>query len=512
MERKTRTSYVIKNVSIGFILQVLTFVVTFGSRTVFIRLLGNDYLSVSGLFSNIITLLSFTELGIGSAVVYCLYKPIAENDYGKINALLNLFKKVYEVISFVVIILGLSIIPFLRYLVTETPDIKESIIIIYILYVMNTVVSYVYTYKKSLLIADQKNYIVSIFQQAIHIFQILLQIIFLILTQNYILYLIIQIVCTLLTNIATSIYVDIKYVNIKNSRPIDVTITEKHGIVENVKSIFMYKVGSIVLNGTDNIIISLVLKTAYVGISSNYALVINAINTILMQAINGISASIGNHTICSDKKSQEDVFTQLNIVCVMVYTFCGVCLAVLLNPLILVWLGTEYLLDIDVVLSLVLSFYVLGVNMIPSSYRVSMGLFKQVKIFPLLASLINIILSVAMGKWIGLTGVFLATSIARFTCFTLVDSRMIYNSGFEVSSKKYYFNYFIHFIVFLFTYLITEYVVSLVQYGGVVGLSVKSLVCALVSSIIILIIYSRTSALRKLARRLISLFNVHQKC
>ena len=492
MEKSSRTVNTFKNMFISLILYGISYVAVFVARTFFVRILGNDYLSISGLFTNVITLVSFSELGLGAASVFCLYKPIAEKDYSKINALLRFFGNLYKIVAGITILLGIILLPFLP-LMVDMEDLSFSQVylrLVYILFIINTAVSYILVQKKLFLTADQKNYIANIIQQIIHVIQLVLQTVFLVATHNYIGYLIIQIVCTFLTNFITSCYVDKKYPDImRNNHSEEINPEQRKEISQNITSIFFYKIGAVILNGTDNIIISAFIKTLLVGLCSNYTLVINAVNSVAMQCFNGIGASIGNHTLKASKKDQELVFRELDLFCVIVFTFCSVCLSVLLNVLIPVWLGENYKLDQGTVFALVFAFYITGVNQIPSLYRTSLGLFKDARFYPLFAAASNIILSIALAKLIGVSGVFWATAIVRFVFFTLIDSRLTYKKGFEMSPTLYYLKYCLRIAVFLIIYFIASVAVAYNKIPGITGLLISVIICVTITTICLVIAY-----------------------
>lgn len=507
MKESSRTANTFKNMVISLILYAISYVAVFISRTFFVRILGNDYLSISGLFTNVITLVSFTELGLGSASVFCLYQPIADKDYIKIRSLLSFFGNLYKGVALITLVLGGILIPFLPYLV-DMEDMSFThhyLIVVYMLFIINTSASYIFVQKKLFLTADQKNYIANTIQQTVHIIQLVIQTLFLVFTHNYIGYLIIQIICTIITNVVISKYVERKYRELLSSKNIyPIEKNEKKNIAQNIGSIFFYKIGAVILNGTDNIIVSVFVKTIFVGLCSNYTLVINAINSVIMQCFNGIGASIGNHTINAAKEEQEKVFCQLDIFCVVVYSFCSVCLAVLLNRLIFNWFGKDYLLSQVTVLSLVLAFYVTGVNQIPSLYRTSLGLFKNARFFPLLAAISNIVLSIILSKVMGLSGVFWATSIVRFLFFTLVDSRLTYVKGFEMSPIKYYVKYLYRVIVLVVTYFLVENILKLISISSMsIGeLILHTCICVCITALCLLAAYSWNEEFKLLLKRL----------
>ena len=240
-----------KNVSINMVTalfcQVVNLCLNFVSRTYFIQALGAEYLGVNGLFSNVLSILSFAELGIGNALVFSMYKPLAVGDHQKLTSLMALYKKAYRIIALVVAVTGLLYIPFMEYTIKDHPNIPENLYIIYLLFLCNTVVSYLVVYKKSIITADQKNYIVLIASEIPHIIQIVAQIAVLIIYHSFIGFLVIQIAFTFVGNLACAIIANKKYPYILN-KPDPLDKEERSEIFRNIRSMAMYKFGSIILN------------------------------------------------------------------------------------------------------------------------------------------------------------------------------------------------------------------------------------------------------------------------
>lgn len=506
MSQNSRIQNAIKNVGVAGILQILTLILSFVSRTFFVRLLGNDYLSCEGLFSNILTILSFSELGIGSAIIYSLYKPIANNDYKQICKLMNLFRTAYRYIALFITIVGMALIPFLDILISDVPDIKESITLLYCLFLANTVASYIFGYKRTFLIANQENYIVLLVQQVINIFKIGIQIWFLYLTHDYILFLLVSIFCTLTTNIITTVITDRKYPWLNHHKEEKLTKSERTPIFANISAIVQYKLGSVVLNGTDNIIISVVLKTALVGLVSNYNLILNAVNTIANQACGGLQATIGNYNVSTDANGRYKIFRQLYFISFWVFGFCAISLANLLTPFVGgVWLGEQYSLPFDVVIALALSFYVNFINIIPSTYRSTMGYFKEARLCPLYAAGLNVILSVILAKWIGLSGIFFATAISRFFTFNIVDPYHVFRKAFERSEWIYFKQFFIYFGILVLSFLLSNVCVRNINGTGWFVFAVKLVVNCLACNFVFLICFFRTNVFRETVQTLLNI-------
>lgn len=472
----------LQNASIAFLLQIVNILTIFFVRTVFIQQLGNDYLALNGLLLNIVSLLSFAELGIGNAIIFSLYEPIAKNNAIKITALMRLFKYVYKWIRIIILLLGVVVIPFIDGLINGIYVI-ENYKVIFILFLLNTYVSYCFSYKKSLLIADQKNYIVALIHQAMVFLQSIAQYIILLYYQNYIVYLIIHIIVTFLINGMTSLYVDREYNYLKNKTS-SLDKREFLQIISNIKNIFFYKIGAIILNSTDNILISYLISTALVGLYSNYSMVINALNSILMQVCNSISATIGNYNVVNSDKQNEEIFRIIFFLSFWVFGVSTICLMTLLNPFILMWLGEDYLLDYRTVIIISLVFYTTGINQIPSQYRTSFGIFRQAKYIPIIASILNLILSIYLGKIIGLNGIFLATIIAKLCTFNLIDPYLIYKKGFKIKSNSFYVTKIKYFVILIISLLCIFYLNSLIIFTNFWGFMFRVIVIFIITNIL----------------------------
>ena len=229
MDKKSRVGYTLKNTWIGAVSQIVSLIVSFILRTCFIYTLGNEYLSINGLFTNILTLLSFAELGIGASIVFSLYEPLANGDYPKIGKLVNLIGKAYNYVAIAVAVVGLCIMPFLPYIINDIHNV-ENINLLYVLFLLNSALSYVWGYKKSLLTADQKNYVVITIHLIILTIQTIVQILVLYLTRNFILFLCIMILSTVANNIASSLYVDRHYSYLKKYKKQQLEKEERKGV------------------------------------------------------------------------------------------------------------------------------------------------------------------------------------------------------------------------------------------------------------------------------------------
>ena len=493
MKQRSRTENSIINSAMSIVTQVLTVVLNFAVKTVFIKMLNDEYLGVNGLFTNIITMLSLADLGIGIAIPYSLYKPLAKKDEHKINVLMNFYKKVYTIIGIAVLLIGLSLTPFLGLIIKDIPKNVPHLSLIYILFVIHSASSYFFVYKKFLIDSDQKGYITS---RIIFTFSTLLsiiQIILLVTTKNYILFLLSSIILVIIQNIYISSKANKLYPFIKNKTDEKLEKEDMEGIKKNVSSLFIYKVGTVIMNGTDNIIISKFIGLIIVGFYSNYVLIINSITTVLNQIFNAITSSIGNLVVTTNKKRSKEVYDNLNFANFWLYALFGVCIIVLINPFINIWIGKKYVMGFSIVFLLVLNFYVLGMQSVTNSFRNAYGLFWIAKYRPIIMVIINIVISVVLVQFIGIEGVLIGTLISRLVTTAWLDPYIVHKYGFEISPKSYYFDYLKYLVIFIAISIILNYFVSMIAINNIFILILIAILVVIIVNVILVLLFFKTS-------------------
>lgn len=493
MKQRSRTENSIINSAMSIVTQVLTVVLNFAVKTVFIKMLSDEYLGVNGLFTNIITMLSLADLGIGIAIPYSLYKPLANKDEHKINVLMNFYKKVYTIIGIAVLLIGLSLTPFLGLIIKDIPKNVPHLSLIYILFVIHSASSYFFVYKKFLIDSDQKGYITS---RIIFTFSTLLsiiQIILLVTTKNYILFLLSSIILVIIQNIYISSKANKLYPFIKNKTDEKLEKEDMEGIKKNVSSLFIYKVGTVIMNGTDNIIISKFIGLIIVGFYSNYVLIINSITTVLNQIFNAITSSIGNLVVTTNKKRSKEVYDNLNFANFWLYALFGVCIIVLINPFINVWIGKKYVMGFSIVFLLVLNFYVLGMQSVTNSFRNAYGLFWIAKYRPIIMVIINIVISVVLVQFIGIEGVLIGTLISRLVTTAWLDPYIVHKYGFEISPKSYYIDYLKYLVIFIAISIILNYFVSMIAINNIFILILIAILVVISVNVILVLLFFKTS-------------------
>ncbi len=449
LKSKGRTKKAVLNISYNIINQIITLILSFISRSVFIWGFGVEYLGINGLFSDILSLLSMADLGFSTAMTYSYYKPLAENNYKKIAELTTFYKKVYNIIALAITLIGILLIPFLPILVNLEKDIP-NLNIYYLLSLSSVVVSYLCVYKTTVLSADQKGYIVTKVGIFTNILKTVLQIISIILWKNYILYLIIGTIVAIGNNIYAS-YIATKYYPYIKDNTSTISPKEKKSIFNNLGSVFLYKVSSVLLNATDNIIISTLIGTAMVGYYSNYLLLQTKITTIVSLIFTSMTASIGNLIVTEGKKKRYEIFQ-----CEQSLSFiiCGIivpCYVLLVNDFINVWLGSSYLLETPVIFAIGVNMYLSCVLQPLWSYREATGLYRKTKWIMVACAAINIVLSIILGEILGIFGVIIASAISRVVTYIWYEPHLLFNEYFDISEFKYYFQLILNiFLIVIF--------------------------------------------------------------
>lgn len=432
-----RIKHSVNNIIFGVLEQVVTILLTFVTRTVFIKVLDDRLLGVNGLFSNILSLLSIAELGFGSAIIYGMYKPIAENDTKKVAALMNYYRKIYNVLALVVAVIGLALVPFLKYLVNVETEI-DHLILYYLIFLSDSVCSYLLANRTAIIEANQNSYMIKRYNTFFILLKNILQMISLILLKNFIIYLLIQVFVTLVSNLYGAIIAKKKYPYAFENVEIDQK--EKRSLIENVKSMMVYKIGGVLLNHTDNILLSVIAGTVSVGYYSNYNMIIYSITRFINILFNAIKASVGNLNASSEMEKKIRTFYQIDFFSSWLYGFVTVGIFVLINDFITIWIGEKYVFHQGVVFAIVSGFYLLGIMSPIGTYRETTGLFKQTKYVFLITAILNIILSILLGNQSGIFGILIATSISRLVTNFWYEPYILFKTYFKTSSKIYFMN------------------------------------------------------------------------
>ena len=491
----SRTAKSLKNIKVALLLQAVTVVISFFTRRVFVEMLSQEYLGLNGTFSNILTMLSLAEMGIGSVFTYSLYKPLAEQDEGQITALMALFRRTYRTIGLVIGALGCALAPFLSVLIRDMPDIPH-IYLIYLMFVLDTSLSYFYVYKQLLIIADQRRYIDTACGFVLNMLLQLSQVVSLWLTRNYFLYLGFQIGETLLKNLILSFIADRLYPFMKKTKPDALSPDTKQEIIKNTKAGILHKIGSVIVFGTDNMLISYFVGVISVGLYSNYLLVTKKLEMVYGQLFNALTASIGNLGATSGTEQAMPVFRRINFAGSWIYGFSSVCLFVLFNPFISLWLGDDYLFSQGIVFLIALNFYATGMRQAVQAFRNAYGLFWYDRYKPIAESAVNLVVSIALAFPFGTAGILLGTFVSTMTVCFWVEPLVLFRHGLHAPVWPYFRDYAVNALLTLVTAAALRWVCLTLPGEGFLLFLAKVAICAVGGNLFYLLAYHRTEEFR----------------
>lgn len=492
MNNNSRTSNSIKNSLSSLISNIVAILIGFIAQALFIKILNAEYLGLNGLFTNILTMLSLFELGIGNAIVFYMYKPLANDDYNQIKTLMNFYKKSYLIIAVVVFTFGMLLLPFIKYFVGNV-SVDINIYIIYILFLLSTVVSYLMVYKRNMLYADQKNCYINIVHCIYLVVLNIAQLIMLYLTHNYYIYLIVKIICQIIENLVITLICNKLYpfLTEKNIEKLDKNI-EKN-IFQKVKSLIFHKIGFIIVNGTDNIIISKYFGLLTVGLYSNYYMITNSVYTMFSQAITALTSSVGNLLINSDCKKNFEVFSKIRFINFIISNFCATSILALVQPFISIWVGSEYLLTNTVVYVIVFNCFQKLQRCCYMTFKDSAGIWEEDRFVPLIESMLNIVFSIIFLKIFGLSGVFLGTIISGLALWGFTYPKYVYNKLFGRSYGCYIKETVGYIIIFIINSIITTKLITTITISNlIVSIMVYFLVNLFVNAVIIWLIFKKS--------------------
>ncbi len=485
MSSNSRTVNSLKSAVTGIGGQLITLILKFVSRTVFIHTIGVEYLGINGLFSSVITILNISELGLQTAIVYSLYKPLAVGDTGKVSAIMNLLRRAYAFIGAAVLVLGAALYPFLPYLMKGTTDLVD-VNLVYALYVLNSVFSYwFYAYKSAILQADQKRYVSNIINNLVAVTAVIVQIFVLAVFRSFIGYTVVQLLASVIQGLIAAGVVDKRYPFLKANKGEKLEREERKKILRNLFALSLYRISSAVLNATDNMIISAKISTVAVGMHSNYVLILSAVTQIVQNIFSAFTASIGNLFAVEKKEKSEFIFRCLNFLNFWIYGFCSICLWNLFNPFIEIMWGADMVFDELTVLIIVMNFLTAGLQNAVISYKDACGLFWKGRYRPVASAVFNIVISLLLVGPLGVAGVFLGTIVSRFLTTWWFDAWLVHRNAFEISPNKYYLRYFMSLIrVCIVGAVISFATQPLERYGVWVLFLVRTVLCIIVPNVV----------------------------
>lgn len=454
-----RTKNVVKNSTASILQKLVQIICQFALRTAFIYLLGNEYTGVSGLFTDILQVLSLMELGLDSSMIFSLYEPLAKHDSKRISSLLSFYKSAFTVIGITVLVAGLICTPFIPRIINGVPNIKEDIRGIFLMYVLTTASSYFLIYKSVLLRADQKSRIISKWTSVVLITECISEIIVLLVLREFYAYLIIHFISTIGINIIISRISAKIYCEYFSYKEAALLKHEKVKLFKDLACLTVYNFSGVIINSTDSIFISAFVGTTEVAVIGNFTLIMNGVRAAVSQIVNATKPSIGNLAATSSNNKQEEIFNRMNFISFWVACFCCNCLFNLMNPFIGdIWFNTSYTISMDIIAVMVANFFIAVMVFPVESFRTANGLFVQGWMRPAVMAILNIILDFILGRQYGIIGIFLATTVSRLTTQVWYDPWLVYSKVFRKSVTRFYSIYVVYAFITAITCLLTYYI------------------------------------------------------
>ncbi len=505
MNSGNRTSNTIRNTSVALVCQVIRTVFSFICRVVFARCLARVYLGLDGVFANVIGILSLAELGIGSALEYELFQAVAKGDDGETAAMVKYYKKIFSFISIAISGIGVIAIPLANWYVGKYGNLEgvsESITLIYLLYLANTVISYLNLDKKAIICAYQDTYIDSIAKEAIVSVQNIVQFVLLICTRNIIVYLICQVLFTFIYNQTIRIIAIKRYPAINISNPPEVSATKKRRMLENVKALFIVRLSIALVSATDNLIVTAFCGLEMTGVNSNYTVIMSCLNNFAYKIRESLTPSLGNLNAKENDEKKISILYELMFGSFWLYMLCTVGFNCLVQDVVLLCFGERYIIEYPVVVITGVNFFVLQMQVLPDMYKSTLGLFKYGRFVALTKGILNIIISILLGKVWGVFGILFATFISMVVTEVWYTPYIIFKKGLNRSPLGYYKKILLLWGEAVLIFTITYYICELFKLPLILDMCARFAVCMIVPNVIVYIFHHRTEAYSNLVGRI----------
>lgn len=478
--RIERSKNLVNNLKWGLLYRLSGMLVPFVCKAAIIRIFGINYLGLNSLFTSIISTLNLAELGFSSAVVFFMYKEIAEENSEKICALLQYFKRVYQIVGIVVLTFGLALMPFLRYLIKKDVPTDINIYVIYLLTLSATVLSYfLFAYKNSIITAFQKESVLYKIRAIVLLTESIVQILTVFVLKNYYCYIAVTILAAAANNIIADHYVRTHYPEYKARGKI--SKDERRAISEKIKGLLCYKIGGAMVSNSSSIVISTFLGLVVSGIYGNYHYVLTLLFGLLAVYYSSFRAGLGNCFVIETKERNYDTFKQLQFMQSWLIGFCAVSMFCLYQDFIAVYAGEENVLDIGIVICVCTYFYCWKIQDVVHVFKEAFGYWTKDQFRPIIGGVMNLCVSIISVQFIGLYGVVLATILQAVTIDLIWAPKAIFAEYFKKSRKEYYL-LLVKGVLDLFAMGIpTVLAVSFVQTGSyILNFGIKAVICLVI--------------------------------
>lgn len=491
----------LRNSSFAFAGQMITILLGFVVRWLFIHNLGQEYLGVNSVMESVLTLLSMTELGIGTSVAFALYKPINDGDQKRIGSLMAFYRRVYHMIGILTAAIGILLIPFMNFFTRDAASVS-NMNFIYILFLTNTVSSYFFSYKRTLLSAYQENYVNSVSEDLFAVLKYLLQCAAIVVFHSYIGYLIIHLLCCFGANVVISAICGKKYPVMKQYKKEKLLDEDKALLKKNVISLMFLKVGGNMVTGTDNLMISYV-GIALMGVYSNYALIINIIERVVGNVLKSIIGSIGNLMVQEDNAHKYKVYEEFVFAGFCCFFFISCVLAGCLERFIGILAGSDWVLKPLVTFVVIMNFFLHGMRQPNLAVIEAAGLFNQMRIKAVLEVIVNLIVSFLFLIIfdMGIYGVLFGTTVSKVGVCIWWEILAVHKYAFSISPCKYALKYLKNIAIAAAGCFLAYFSANAIPIDGVIGLILSGAASAVIFTTLMLVVYIKSSEFKGILSR-----------
>ncbi len=492
-----RTRNATINLIFSVLLRVYRIVIPFLMRTVFIYTIGIEFLGLNSLFTSVLQVLNLAELGVGSAMVYSMYKPIAEDDNKTICALMRLYKIYYRLIGLAVLVLGICLVPFLPKLIKGSVPEGISIYILYFMHLGCTVLSYwLFAYKNSLLTAYQRSDVASKVSLVVDTLKYIAQLFTLFILKNYYCYVLVILVMQVVENIVVAMCVNKMYPKYHAKGKLEKEEVAK--INQRIKDLFTAKIGMVIINAADTIVISAFLGLTMLAIYQNYFYIVSSIIGLMSTIYASCRAGIGNSLIVETEEKNYQDLSAFTLMIGWVSTVGVTCLLCLMQPFMVLWMGESRLLSMGCVICFCIYFFVFEINQLLSTYKDAAGIWRKDRFRPMITAFTNLFMNLILVNYIGIYGVLLSTVLSTLLIGMPWLLRNLFTELFHKNLNEYVLGLLKHLCIAMLSCTVSFLLCAIIPDNGLITLLVKALICFLVSNCILFSVWRKKEEFVKL--------------
>jgi len=487
----SRTRNTLRIIRSGLMSRIISLGLPFINRTIIIYILGAEFTGLSSLFTSILSVLNIAELGFHSAVVYSMYEPVAKKDDQRVCELLTLYKRIYQTVGIIILALGLCIMPFLPRLINGTVPSGINLYVLYVLYLINSVFSYfLFSYRESVLMANQRQDISQIIRALVKVLQCILQMIVLIGTKNFYAYLIVEILCTGITNLALAHETRKRF---PQYQCVKTKVPMPEAIKKQVSGLLVGKICDKARNSLDSIILSAFFGLTTVAIYDNYYLIYSALYSLMLVVCNSMAASIGNSIITETVEKNYENLLKFSFIQAWISGWITICMLCIYQPFMKLWMGEELMFPVKDMVLMCVYFYVINMNNIRNQFVSGTGMWWKLKSSYAIEALGNILLNIVLGKLFGITGVILATILTIFFMNFLWRTVVLFDNYFKTMSLR---NFLMDHLgwagAICVAALVTYFMCNALSFSNLVQIIVNGIICIIVPNVILLLLFVKT--------------------